>query len=103
MGEESDDSSGVDPPGPRADLVVLPAFTAEAGKQMLESSTSVSEPRDRLRRLLSAAGLGSSALDVTTSSLTISHWRPGPAVPITMTREVSVTSPRLERLAGASA
>ncbi|HEX9258255.1 MAG TPA: threonine/serine exporter family protein [Acidimicrobiales bacterium] len=78
-------------------------FVADAGKQMLESSTSVSEVIDRLREFLPAVGLAGCAVDATMSSLILSYVRPGQAVPLTTMRELDVASPRLGLLAGTDA
>lgn len=67
---------------------------------MLESSTSVSEVEDRLRRFLPAVGLDGCALEATLSSLTVSHSNPGRLTPITTMRDINVGFPRLERLSG---
>ncbi len=75
-------------------------FVADAGKQMLESSTSVTEVMERLRRFLPAAGLEGCAIEATMSALTLSYWTAGGLAPITTMREISVSDPRLERLAG---
>jgi uncharacterized membrane protein YjjP (DUF1212 family) len=92
--EPSDTSNTAD------EVVELLEFVADAGKQMLESSTSVSEVEERLRQFVSAVGLDNCELDATMSSLIISYWQRGEA-PITAMREIRVGSPRLERLAGA--
>ncbi len=73
---------------------------ADAGKQMLESSTSVSEVEDRLREFLPAVGLEGCAIEATMSSFTVSYWKPGGPAPITTVRDISVSEPRLKRLAG---
>jgi len=89
--EPSDTSNTAD------EVVELLEFVADAGKQMLESSTSVSEVEERLRQFVSAVGLDNCELDATMSSLIISYWQRGEA-PITAMREIRVGSPRLERL-----
>ena len=78
-------------------------FVADAGKQMLESSTSVSEVIERLRQFLPVVGLAGCSLDATMSSLILSYSRPGQVLPITTMREVNVASPRLEILSGTDA
>ena len=75
-------------------------FVADAGRQMLESSTSVSEVIERLRRFLPAVGLQGCSVDANLSSLTLSHWQRGQAVPLTTMRELNVASPRLQVLTG---
>jgi uncharacterized membrane protein YjjP (DUF1212 family) len=78
-------------------------FLADAGRQMLESSSSVSEILDRLREVMPAVGLEGCEVDATLSSLTLSLWRPGFPAPITAMRVIDVGAPRLERLAGTGA
>ena len=85
------------------DLVAAVNFVAEAGAQMLASSTSVSEVVVRLRQLLAALGLGECSVDATLSSITLSYWTPELPWPITTMRDVNVGQPRLERLAGTGA
>lgn len=87
-------------PSPSPDAVLAISFIAEAGKQMLESSTSVSEVVDHLRAFLPAVGLEGCAIDGNLTTLTISYWKPGQAQPLTLVREVEVSEPRLQRLAG---
>ena len=87
--------------GPFSDTVLAINFVADAGRLMLESSTSVSEVEDRLHRFLPVVGLDGCALEGTLNSLTLSYWQPGQAMPITTMRNVRVATPRLERLAGA--
>ena len=95
-------AEGWDPSkGAFGDRVIAMNFVADAGKVMLESSTSVSEVLDRLRQFLPAVGLEGCSLDATMSSLILSFWLPGQPLPITVMREIHVSSPRLERLAGA--
>lgn len=102
MTERPTDSTSWDPnEGPFGHRVIAMTFVADAGKLMLESSTSVSEVIDRLRRFLPAVGLDGCSVDATMSSLILSYWVPGQALPITVMREISVGSPRLELLAGA--
>ncbi len=102
MTETPPGAEGWDPnQGPFGERVIAMNFVADAGKLMLESSTSVSEVLDRLRRFLPSVGLAGCSLDATMSSLILSFWLPGQALPITVMREISVGSPRLERLAGA--
>ncbi len=69
---------------------------------MLESSPSVTEVVERLRRFMPAIGLPECSVDATLSAVTLSYWRPGLSVPITVTRAVDVSTPRLSRLSGAS-
>jgi uncharacterized membrane protein YjjP (DUF1212 family) len=88
--------------GPSVEVLAI-SFAAEAGKQMLESSTSVSEVLDRLRAFLPQVGLDGCELDATMSFLILSYWRPGRPEPLTVMREISVASPRLEVLAGTDA
>ncbi len=85
------------------DTVLAINFVADAGRQMLESSTSVSEVIERLRRFLPAVGLDGCSMDATLSSLILSYWQPGQALPLTTMRELDVTSPRLELLSGTDA
>lgn len=95
-----------DPPGeggPPAETVLAMNLVADAGKQMLESSSSVSEVLARLRRFLAALGLGGCSLDANMSSILVSYWRPAWSMPVTIMREVTISEPRLERLAGAEA
>ena len=87
-------------PADLGDIVRAINFVADAGRQMLESSTSVSEVIDRLRRFLPVVGLEGGSIDATLSSLTLSYWRPGQTMPITTMRELAVSSPRLELLSG---
>ncbi len=86
-----------------SDEVLAISFAAEAGKQMLESSTSVSEVLERLRAFLPKVGLEGCELDATMSFLILSYWRPDRPEPLTVMREVTITSPRLEVLAGTDA
>lgn len=103
---EVDPSSAADP-DPAAtvshDALLGINFAVEAGKQMLESSTSVSEVIDRLRRFLPAIGLGGCSVDADMGSVTVSHWEPGQAVPLTMMRDLEVSAPRLQILSGTEA
>ena len=101
MAASTPPTDGVEPDG--GDEVVAISFAAEAGKQMLESSTSVSEVLDRLRAFLPKVGLAGCELDATMSFLILSYWRPGRPEPLTVMREITVTSPRLEVLAGTDA
>jgi uncharacterized membrane protein YjjP (DUF1212 family) len=78
-------------------------FAVEAGKQMLESSTSVSEVIDRLRRFLPKIGLRGCSVDATTSFIILSYWHPGQTMPLTTMRDLELGSPRLEVLAGTEA
>lgn len=78
-------------------------FVADAGKENLESSSSVSEVVTRLREHLQAVGLDGCSLDADLSSLVLSYWRADLPVPIITMRDVSVGSPRLHRLSGAVA
>ncbi len=86
-----------------SDEVLAISFAAEAGKQMLESSTSVSEVLERIRAFLPKVGLDGCELDATMSFLILSYWRPDRPEPLTVMREVTITSPRLEVLAGTDA
>jgi len=99
-----DPSPKEEPESPTSDLsldtVLAINFVAEAGKQMLESSTSVSEVLDQLRRFLPAVGLDGAAVDASLSTLTLSYWKPGQSMPVTVMRIVEVAQPRLERLTG---
>ena len=63
--------------GPFSDTVLAINFVADAGRLMLESSTSVSEVEDRLHRFLPVVGLDGCALEGTLNSLTLSYWQPG--------------------------
>ncbi len=90
------------PPADPQDVLAI-TFAAEAGKQMLESSTSVSEVLSRLREFLPQVGLEGCELDATMGFLILSYWRADQPLPLTVMREVSVTSPRLEVLAGTTA
>lgn len=102
MTETPPDAAGWNPSeGLFGERVIALNFVADAGKLMLESSTSVSEVLDRLRRFLPTVGLEDCSMDATMSSLTLGYWVPGQALPITVMREITVASPRLERLAGA--
>ncbi len=76
-------------------------FVADVGKQMLESSTSVSEVVTRLREFLPAVGIDSCSLDANMSSITLSYWRPGMPTPLTTMRDLWVAEPRLEQLKAA--
>jgi uncharacterized membrane protein YjjP (DUF1212 family) len=89
--------------GPPAATVLAMNLVADAGKQMLESSSSVSEVLARLRRFLAALGLEDCSLDANMSSILVSYWRPEWRMPVTTMREVTISEPRLERLAGAEA
>lgn len=68
---------------------------------MLESSPSVSEVANRLRRFLPVVGLEGCSLDANYSSLILSYWGQNEPAPITTMREVHVSDPHLERLWGA--
>ncbi len=96
-------SNGGDPGSHPAGDVLAISFAAEAGKQMLESSTSVSEVLERLRTFLPKIGLEGCELDATMSFLILSYWSPDRPEPLTVMREISVKSPRLEVLAGTDA
>ena len=85
------------------DAVKAINFLADAGRQMLGSSSSVSEILERLREVMPAVGLDGCEVDATLSSLTLSLWRPGFPMPITAMRVIEVGEPRLERLAGTGA
>ncbi len=74
-------------------------FVAEAGKQMLEASPSVSEVVDRLHAFLPAVGLVGATIDANLSTLTLSYWGPGMAFPVTTMLDVRASEPRLERMA----
>ncbi len=80
------------------DAVVAINFVADAGKQMLESSPSVSEVIARLRQFLPAVDLDGCSLDANMSSITVSYWQPGMPLPLTTMRDVQVSEPRLEQL-----
>jgi len=86
-----------------SDVVKAVNFIADAGKQMLESSSSVSEVLERLREVAPAVGLDRCDVDATLSSVTLSYWGTDLAVPLTAMRVVNVRQPRLERLAGTGA
>ncbi len=104
MSDARSDSERWDPQRGRfQDIVLAMNFVADAGRLMLESSTSVSEVMERLRRLLPVAGLEGCSLDANLSSLILSYWQPGQAMPLTTMRELQVTSPRLDLLSGTSA
>jgi uncharacterized membrane protein YjjP (DUF1212 family) len=96
-------SDGDDQRAHLGEEVLAISFAAEAGKQMLESSTSVSEVLDRLRAFLPKVGLEGCDLDATMSFLILSYWRTGRPEPLTVMRAISITSPRLEVLAGTDA
>lgn len=85
------------------DAVVAINFIADAGKEMLESSTSVSEVIDRLREMLPSVGLEGCSLDATMSSLILSYWEPGQSLPLTTMRDLKVASPRFETLTATDA
>lgn len=85
------------------DIVIAMEFLADAGRLMLESSTSVSEVMERMRRLLPVIGLDGCQMDANLSSLILSYWQPGQAMPLTTMRDLHVTSPRLDLLSGTSA
>ncbi len=55
------------------EVVTTVNFVADAGKQMLESSSSVSEVLTRLRRFVPSVGLGECEIDATLSALTLSY------------------------------
>ncbi len=69
-----------------ADIGLAIKFVAEAGKQMLEASPSVSEVLDNLRRLLPVVGLEGAMIDANLSTLTLSYWGPGMDFPVTTMR-----------------
>ncbi len=74
-------------PHPEAALAIR--FVAEAGKQMLEASPSVSEVLDRLAGiLLPVVGLQGAMIDANLSTLTLSYWEPGMDFPVTTMRDV---------------
>lgn len=75
------------------DQVVAINFVADAGKLMLESSTSVSEVVERLREFLPAVGLSGCSLDANMTSVILSFWQAGRPMPLTTMREVAVASP----------
>lgn len=85
------------------DTVVAINFVADAGKQMLESSTSVSEVIERLRGFVPTVGLDGCSVDANMSSLILSYWRPDDAFSITTMRDVDIAVPRLEVLSGTGA
>ena len=103
MPTSGDNSVGHRRGRPVSDDVVAITFAAEAGKQMLESSTSVSEVLDRLRSFLPSVGLEGCSIDATMSFLIISYWRPDQETPLTIMKEISVRSPRLQVLSGTDA
>ncbi len=84
---------------PCPDTALAIRFVAEAGKQMLEASPSISEVLDRLRRFLPAVGLEGCEIDANLSTLTLSYWGPGMPFPVTTMRDVRASEPRLERMA----
>ncbi len=84
----------------QSDVTKAIDFLADAGQQMLASSSSVSEVLDELRAVMAAVGLGDAQVDATLSSLTISYWRPDLAAPVTVMRVVHIGEPQLEQLAG---
>lgn len=88
---------------PPEETVLAMNFVADVGKQMLESSSSVSEVLARLRRFLASVELEGCSLDANMSSIILSYWRPEWHLPVTTMREVTVSEPRLERLIGAEA
>jgi uncharacterized membrane protein YjjP (DUF1212 family) len=81
------------------DTALAMRFVAEAGKQMLEASPSVSEVLDRLRAFLPVVGLQGAMIDANLSTLTLSYWEPDMAFPVTTMRDVRASEPRLERMA----
>lgn len=87
-------------PGLHPDAVLAITFLAEAGRQMLESSTSVSEVQDHLRGLLPSVGLEGAAVDADLGTITISYWKPGQPTPVTTMHTVSAREPRLARFTG---
>jgi hypothetical protein len=58
------------------DIALAMRFVAEAGKQMLETSPSVSEVLDDLRRFLPVVGLEGAMIDANLSTLMLSYWGP---------------------------
>jgi len=75
-------------------------FVAEAGRQMLGASTSVSEVLERLTAFLPAVGLEGCAIDANLRSITLSYWKPGQAAPLTTMQTIDASQPRLDRLTG---
>jgi Putative threonine/serine exporter len=73
-------------------------FLGDAGKLMLESSPSVSEVIEQLRRMLPALGLHGCQIDATLSMLTLSYWQRDLPAPLTTMRAIMVSDPRLARL-----
>ena len=82
------------------DISLALRFVAEAGKQMLESSSSVSEVLDYLRRFLPVVGLEGAVVDANLATLTVSFWPAGQPVPVTTMLDVRTAEPRLERMTG---
>ena len=96
-------TNGTDALAPRPaspDIVLAMNFVAEAGRQMLASSTSVSEVEERLKAFLPAVGLEGCAIDASLHSINLSYWKPGQAFPITIMQTVEDSQPRLDRLTG---
>jgi uncharacterized membrane protein YjjP (DUF1212 family) len=73
-------------------------FLGDAGKLMLESSPSVSEVIEQLRRMLPALGLHGCQIDATLSMLTLSYWQRDLPAPLTTMRAIMVSDPQLARL-----
>ncbi len=95
-----DDAQDSGPEAALHDKVLAMNFLAEAGRQLLESSTSVSEVTYRLVDLLPAIGLEGCAVDAGLRSVTLSYWKPGLVAPLTIMQTIGATEPRLERLTG---
>ena len=91
--------SHVPVPDSSPDVALAIKFVAEAGRQMLEASPSVSEVLDNLRRFLPAAGLEGAMVDANLSTFTLSYWGPALQFPVTTMVDVRASEPRLERMA----
>lgn len=97
-------SSAVPPhTGVPSDDVLAINFVADAGKVMLESSSSVSEVVDRIRELLPRVGLAGCSIDANMSSLILSYWHPGQPIPLTTMRDLFVVRPSLGRFTATDA
>jgi uncharacterized membrane protein YjjP (DUF1212 family) len=86
-------------PDTSPDIALAMKFVAEAGRQMLEASPSVSEVLEDLRRFLPVVGLEGAMVDANLSTLTLSYWGPGMQFPVTTMRDVRASEPRLEKMA----
>lgn len=82
------------------EIVLAMNFVAEAGRQMLEASTSVSEVEERLSDFLPAVDLEGCAIDTNLHSITLSYWKPGQPAPLTIMKTIDASQPRLDRLTG---